>query len=168
MKRAAPIGISSLSRILLSFRPSSEVSERPIRFLLKREIPFANGRSKAIEAALHAQSFELRMRIENHGGAREPSRKASASRMHSHDKESATRKAESETRIVGVAAHRSARLEEPVRGVAPPDESPGAAIFKPSTALSTEIAGVMTPSPKKIAVPKMPTKSRRRRSFGRC
>ena len=29
------------------------------------------------------------------------------------------------------------------------------------------MAGVMTPSPKKMAVPKMPTKSRRRRSFGR-
>ncbi len=45
--------------------------------------------------------------------------------------------------------------------------SAGAATLRPSTAPSTEIAGVMTPSPKKIAVPKMPTKRRRRRSAGR-
>ena len=45
--------------------------------------------------------------------------------------------------------------------------SPGAATSRPSTADSTEIAGVMTPSPKKIAVPKMPTTSSRRRSGGR-
>ena len=45
--------------------------------------------------------------------------------------------------------------------------SPGAATSSPSTADSTEIAGVMTPSPKKIAVPKMPTSIRRRRNAGR-
>ena len=44
---------------------------------------------------------------------------------------------------------------------------PGAATVRPSTAPSTEIAGVMTPSPKKIAVPKMPTKRSLRRSGGR-
>ena len=44
---------------------------------------------------------------------------------------------------------------------------PGAATLRPSTAESTEIAGVITPSPKKMAVPKMPTTSRRRRSGGR-
>ena len=44
--------------------------------------------------------------------------------------------------------------------------SAGAATCRPSTAPSTEIAGVMTPSPKKIAVPKMPTKRRYRRSVG--
>ena len=45
--------------------------------------------------------------------------------------------------------------------------SAGAATSRPSTAESTEIAGVMTPSPKKIAVPKMPIRSRRARSVGR-
>ena len=45
--------------------------------------------------------------------------------------------------------------------------SAGAATVRPSTAPSTEIAGVMTPSPKKIEVPKMPRKSSLRRSFGR-
>ena len=45
--------------------------------------------------------------------------------------------------------------------------SEGAATSRPSTADSTEIAGVMTPSPKKIAVPKMPTSSSRLRSTGR-
>jgi hypothetical protein len=45
--------------------------------------------------------------------------------------------------------------------------SPGAATSRPSIAPSTDTAGVMTPSPKKIAVPKMPSSSRRR-SFGRC
>jgi hypothetical protein len=44
--------------------------------------------------------------------------------------------------------------------------SAGAATCRPSTAPSTEIAGVMTPSPKKIAVPKMPTKRSVRRSAG--
>jgi hypothetical protein len=40
--------------------------------------------------------------------------------------------------------------------------SAGAATSRPSTAPSTDTAGVMTPSPKKIAVPKMPSSSRRR------
>ena len=34
--------------------------------------------------------------------------------------------------------------------------SPGAAISRPSTAPSTEIAGVITPSPKNSEAPKMP------------
>ena len=45
--------------------------------------------------------------------------------------------------------------------------SAGAATSRPSTADSTEMAGVMTPSPKKIAVPKMPSSSSLRRSGGR-
>ena len=45
--------------------------------------------------------------------------------------------------------------------------SRGAATRRPSTADSTEMAGVMMPSPKKIEVPKMPMTSSRRRSFGR-
>jgi hypothetical protein len=45
--------------------------------------------------------------------------------------------------------------------------SAGAATSRPSTADSTEMAGVMTPSPKKIAVPKMPSSKSLRRSTGR-
>ena len=46
--------------------------------------------------------------------------------------------------------------------------SAGAATSSPSTAESTLMAGVMTPSPKKMAVPKMPSSSSRARSRGRC
>jgi hypothetical protein len=45
--------------------------------------------------------------------------------------------------------------------------SPGAATSRPSTAESTEMAGVMTPSPKKMAVPNTPTNRSRLRSAGR-
>ena len=45
--------------------------------------------------------------------------------------------------------------------------SPGSTTSSPSTADSTEMAGVITPSPKKMAVPKMPSSSRRERNTGR-
>ena len=56
-------------------------------------------------------------------------------------------------RGAGTGTAPSARPASPAR---PSCAGPGAATSRPSTADSTEIAGVMTPSPKKIAVPKMP------------